>query len=88
MIGGQKIRLRIGKGGSGATVANNIIINAQKGGDTVFGDSAFGEIKAGGGQGGSSPSINSSNNTFVNGAGGNISNICHYKNTSYLNNKK
>ncbi len=85
VIGGQKIRLRIGKGGSGATVANNIIINAQKGGDTVFGDSAFGEIKAGGGYGGGSPSVNLVTGAFTNGAGGAISNICHYKSTSFLN---
>lgn len=85
VIGGQVIKVRIGKGGKGAHVSNNVIVEAKKGGDTIFGDSAFGEIKAGGGQGGSSPSINSSNNTFVNGAGGNISNICHYKSTNLLN---
>ncbi len=78
----QIIKLRIGKGGRGAYVSNNTIVSAKKGGDTVFGD-----IKAGGGNGGKNPSVNAGGN-IQNGAGGNISNICHYKNTSYLNNKK
>ena len=85
VISGQKIRVRIGKGGKGATVSNNTLINATKGGDTIFGDSAFGEIKAGGGYGGISPSVNTTTSELINGTGGNISNICHYKSTSLLN---
>ncbi len=73
------IKVRIGKGGAGAYVSNNSVINSKKGGD-----SAFGDIKAGGGYGGNSPSINSSN-VLANGAGGDISNICHFKSTSYFN---
>ena len=73
------IKVRIGKGGNGAYVLNNGVINAKKGGDTAFGD-----IKAGGGGGGYSPSVNSSN-ALINGAGGGVSNICHFKNTSYFN---
>ncbi len=72
------IKVRIGKGGNGGFVLNNNVINSKKGGDTAFGD-----IKAGGGYGGNSPSINSSN-VLTNGTGGSISNVCHFKNTSYF----
>ncbi len=75
------IKFRIGKGGNGAYVSNNTVIEAAKGGDTVFGD-----VKAGGGLGGKSVSINSG--VLVNGAGGEVSGTCHYKTTSYINNNK
>ena len=39
VIGGQVIKVRIGKGGKGAHVSNNVIVEAKKGGDTIFGDS-------------------------------------------------
>ncbi len=79
----QVIKFKIGKGGSGAYIANNALINAAKGGDTVFGD-----VKAGGGGGGASVSVNPANNEPVNGSGGSISNICHFGTVNYLNNKK
>ena len=78
----QTIKFRIGKGGSGAYVSNNTLINAAKGGDTVFGD-----VKAGGGGGGRSVEVNNSNQ-LINGQGGIVSNICHFGSSSYLNNKK
>ncbi len=85
VISGQTIRIRIGQGGAGARVENNNVIAAVRGGDTVFGDSTFGEIKAGGGGGGISPSVNAFG-VFTNGKGGSISNVCHYKSKGYLNN--
>ncbi len=85
VMGNQAIRIRIGKGGSGATIVNNTVVNAKKGGDTVFGDGAIGEIKAGGGGGGGNPLI--VNNALVNGTGGIKSTICHYGSKSFLKNK-
>ena len=85
VISGQTIRIRIGQGGVGAKVENNSVVAAVRGGDTVFGDSAFGEIRAGGGGGGISPSV-SNTGVFTNGKGGSISNVCHYKSKGYLNN--
>jgi len=85
VMSNQVIKIRIGKGGKGAEIVNNVVTNAQKGGDTIFGDNAIGELRAGGGYGGSSPSI--VNNTLVNGVGGAISSVCHYGSKSYLNNK-
>ncbi len=85
VMGGQNIRIRIGKGGQGASIVNNTIVDAKKGGDTVFGDTAVGELKAGGGEGGKNPAI--TNNTFINGIGGNTSSVCHYGSKSFLNNK-
>ena len=80
----QAIKFRIGKGGEGAYISNNTLTNATNGGNTVFGD-----IKAGGGEAGKSVSIDTShNNKIINGAGGGVSNICHFGTTSYLNNKK
>ena len=77
----ETIKFRIGKGGKGAYVSNNAVVQAAKGGDTAFGD-----VKAGGGLGGGSVSINS--NALINGAGGAVSGTCHYKTTNYINNKK
>ena len=80
----QIIKYRIGKGGSGAYISNNTLTNAANGGATIFGD-----IKAGGGGAGNSVSIDTSHdNALINGIGGNVSNICHFGSTSYLNNKK
>ncbi len=80
----QVIKFRIGKGGSGAYVSNNVLTQAAKGGATIFGD-----VKAGGGGAGASVSIDTAhNNSLVNGAGGAISNICHFGSVNYLNNKK
>ncbi len=72
---GQMVTFRIGKGGKGAYVSSNNVINAQKGGDTLFGD-----IKAAGGAGGGNVSLNPSynsaaaisntNNPLINGKGG------------------
>ena len=77
---GDMITFRIGKGGSGAYVSNNTLVNSKKGGDTMFGN-----IKVIGGNGGGSVSINPSynpsntiNNTnnspLINGLGGSIPN--------------
>lgn len=62
----QMIPFRIGRGGRGAYVLNNTLIEAKKGGNTVFGD-----IKALGGSGGASVSVNS-DGTLKNGTGGGI----------------
>lgn len=85
VMGGQVIRIRIGKGGKGAEIINNSIVEAKKGGDTIFGDDAIGAIRAGGGFGGGNPSV--TNNSLINGLGGNISSVCHFGTRSYLNNK-
>ena len=72
----QTIKIRIGKGGKGAYVSNNTLVNSKKGGDTSFGD-----INVRGGNGGYSVSINPSynpsnamnnttNNPLINGKGG------------------
>ncbi len=62
----QMIPFRIGRGGRGAYVLNNTLIEAKKGGNTVFGD-----IKALGGNGGRSVTVNS-DGTLKNGSGGGI----------------
>lgn len=85
VMGGQAVRIRIGKGGKGAEIINNNIVEAKKGGDTIFGDDAIGVISAGGGFGGGNPSV--TNNSLINGLGGNISSVCHFGTRSYLNNK-
>lgn len=87
---GEKIKIRIGKGGDGGYINNNTIVNAKKGGDTVF---AYGDsnrlLQAAGGSFGAFPTI-SSDNKVVNGTGGNLpvnrTNLCKYKNTSYADN--
>ena len=89
---GEMIKFRIGKGGDGAYVSNNAVINAKKGGDT-----SFGEVKAGGGNPGSNvttnPSYNPSspitntNNPLINGVGGTPSNICSNGNKSFINDR-
>ena len=86
-ISGQPISIRIGKGGAGAYVASNAIVPATKGGDTVFGTNATGEIKVAGGNGGNSPTVsgNTPNTVFVNGTGGTVpdKNICKYSGSDY-----
>ncbi len=89
---GEMIKFRIGKGGDGAYVSNNTVINAKKGGDTSFGD-----VKAGGGNPGSNvttnPSYNPSspisntNNPLINGIGGMPSNICSNGIKSFINDR-
>ena len=82
---GELVKIRIGKGGEGAYVINNTLINAKKGGDTVFGD-----IKAKGGNPGDSISINSSTGELINGAGGvnPDDNICVFKTLDYSRKNK
>ncbi len=86
-ISGQPISIRIGKGGAGAYVASNTVVPAIKGGDTVFGTNATGEIKVAGGNGGNSPTVsgNTPNTVFVNGTGGTVpdKNICKYSGSDY-----
>ncbi len=79
----QTIKFRIGKGGNGAYVINNVLVNSKKGGDTVFEN-----IKAGGGKGGESTGYNSILNILTNGKGGSISDICHFGDVNYINNNK
>lgn len=66
---GEKINIKIGKGGSGAKIVNNNIIEAMDGGNTVFKN-----LVSGGGKGGSSPLFDNGN--ITNGKGGNFSGIC------------
>ena len=77
---GERIKIRIGKGGKGAYIDNNQMINARKGGDTVFAyDNLSKKVTAGGGGGGNNPEMDNSdvdNPIITNGIGGNISNIC------------
>ena len=82
---GEMVKIRIGKGGNGAYIANNILIEAKKGGDTVFGD-----IKARGGDGGKSVSNNTSDGSIINGSGGNIAatGLCKFKDEEYSRNNK
>jgi len=82
----QVIKIRIGAGGRGARIVNNAIVPATSGGTTIFGDTNFVEIKAGGGGGGMSPAVGE-NGAFINGKGGGYSNICSVGSTSYINNK-
>lgn len=85
----QTIKIRIGAGGNGAKVANGEVIPASPGGTTIFGDTNFIEIKAGGGGGGASPSVikNGDTSTLINGKGGEPSLICDVGSHKYLNNK-
>lgn len=86
-ISGQPISIRIGKGGAGAYVASNTVVPAIKGGDTVFGTNATGEIKVAGGNGGNSPTVsgNTPNTILINGTGGTVpdKNICKYSGSDY-----
>ena len=84
---GNRIKIRIGKGGSGAKVENNILINARNGGDTVFAyDIPSKKVSAGGGKAGLNPSINTDAKTIINGTGGIVSTICHAPNgKDYIN---
>jgi len=86
---GQIIKIRIGAGGIGAKVSNNTIIPATEGGITIFGDTNFIEIKAGGGGGGKSPDViqNGNTTTLINGKGGEPSKICDVGSSHYINNK-
>ena len=80
---GERIRFRIGKGGDGASVDNNILNQAKKGGDTIFGYGKTSiQIAAGGGNAGGSASITGTypNTTIVNGGGGAENTLHTYKN--------
>ena len=92
------LKFRIGKGGTGgngsfASSSNDIDrekLNGTKGGDTVFAFNTDRQLIAGGGAGGSYPVIKSALgvNKFINGTGGDISNVCSYNGKSYFNNEK
>jgi len=84
VMGGDSIRIRIGKGGEGASVINNTVSAAKKGGDTLFGNEGSTVIKAGGGGGGGNPGV--VNGVFINGIGGSVSSLCHFGSKSYLKN--
>ena len=84
---GDKIKYRIGKGGEGAYIvatSNASIVEATSGGDTVFAYGTNMAVKAGGGYGGKSPFVSEDNSVVINGAGGSVSNICHFNNTSKI----
>lgn len=83
---GQVIKIRIGAGGIGAKVVNGEIIPATPGGTTIFGDTNFIEIKAGGGGGGMSPVVK--DGILTKGEGGKPSNICSVGSRNYINNNK
>ena len=85
----EKIKIRIGKGGSGGYILNNNLVESKNGGSSVFAYGASREIRAGGGNKGSSPSIDASGNV-INGVGGSVSNVCSYRGNSnkYLNDEK
>ena len=78
---GERIKFRIGKGGDGASVNNNTITNAKKGGDTLFAIGTNRTVKAGGGNGGGSPTITGTHpdTTISNGIGGSVNAIYTYK---------
>lgn len=76
---GDRIKIRIGKGGNGAYIQNNVPVDAQNGGITSFKD-----LKAGGGKAGSSATI--ANNVITNGKGGEISTTCHNGTAPLFNN--
>lgn len=78
---GDRIKIRIGKGGKGAYMQNNVPINAQNGGVT-----SFKNLKAGGGEGGKNAVINTTNGLITNGAGGSISGTCHNGSVPLFNN--
>ncbi len=80
---GTRIKIRIGKGGTGAFVnnSNNTVVNARKGGDTVFAyDIPSKKVSAGGGNAGLNPSINTDTKTIINGTGGTVSTLCQAPN--------
>ena len=88
---GEKIKIKIGKGGLGGSVNNNAITEARKGGDTVFAyDDSNRKLQARGGNPGVFPKVSDDNTSIINGIGGNITNerddFCVYKGISYLNN--
>ena len=88
---GEKIKIKIGKGGLGGSVNNNAITEARKGGDTVFAyDDSNRKLQARGGNPGVFPKVADDNTSIINGIGGNITNerddFCVYKGISYLNN--
>ncbi len=83
---GQVIKIRIGAGGIGAKVVNGEIIPATPGGTTIFGDTNFIEIKAGGGGGGMSPVVK--DGILTKGEGGKASNVCSVGSRNYINNNK
>ncbi len=79
---GERIKFRIGKGGDGASVDNNILNPAKKGGDTVFGINKTSiKVEAGGGNGGGSPTITGvhPDTTITNGVGGTLNTLYKYK---------
>ncbi len=82
---GQKIKIRIGKGGTeGYTVSNaqsGEFVSARKGGDTVFALGTGRAIKAGGGGGGIFPKIE--DGVLKNGEGGAKSSLCSAENKDY-----
>jgi len=92
---GDVIKIRIGqggKGGDGTYISSSepetkILINGQKGGDTVFAvGKSTKEGNAGGGGGGFVPSNDANNNyALINGTGGNISTLCSAKGVNMLN---
>lgn len=90
---GERIKIQIGKGGEGGKIENNTVINAKKGGDTVFGyNDNNRKLIAGGGNPGNFMSItgnNINNRTVTNGTGGsrpNNNGKCSYKGNTYINN--
>ncbi len=88
---GEKIKIKIGKGGLGGSVNNNAITEARKGGYTVFAyDDSNRKLQARGGNPGVFPKVSDDNTSIINGIGGNITNerddFCVYKGISYLNN--
>lgn len=88
---GEKIKIRIGKGGLGGSINNNTIAEARKGGDTIFAyNDSNRKLQARGGNPGIFPKVTDNDANLINGTGGNITNgsndFCTYKGTSYLNN--
>lgn len=90
---GEKIKIRIGKGGAGGNINNNTVIEAKKGGDTVFAyDDSKRKLQARGGNPGMFLKL-ATDNTVINGTGGSggssgasSNSYCTYKGISYLNN--
>lgn len=78
---GDRIKIRIGKGGKGAYMQNNVPVDAKNGGVTSFKD-----LKAGGGKGGKNAVLNTANGLISNGEGGFISETCHNGSVSLFNN--
>lgn len=75
-----KIPFQIGRGGAGGSIEAGIVIEAQKGGDTIFGTGTeLGKkqrVTAGGGFGGHFPTYNTSSALMENGLGGNMASLC------------